>query len=373
MNYSIIKKHSQYKICIIVITIMLLTIVLCEFNKAFAAPLNNNSNPEVINSIQEIFQRRNNAILNKDSTLIQSIYDQNTKYGTWAYEYEKKKMQYIHNWEEKQGIKFTNITPKIIIRTIKCSENNYSVNLICSTEYKYIYTNEPAEINVFRTGSYHMLKIANTNGNWLITKEWYKDPFGDYLNLDTLKVDSIKQYILAQNPRDFSYISQRRISSVEYANQYCGAASQEQNEFKYNKKYRDYNPKGGDCANFASQILFEGGKFRKSSAWNYDAKGATGPWLNAGGFKNYMLYSGRASLISYGNYEKVYKNSYKLLPGDFIAYEKKGDIIHISVVTGADSKGYSLVSCHNSDRNKVPWDLGWSGKNIKFWLVHVNY
>ena len=38
-----------------------------------------------------------------------------------------------------------------------------------------------------------------------------------------------------------------------------------ENEFKYNKKYRDYNPQGGDCANFASQILFEGGKFKKNS------------------------------------------------------------------------------------------------------------
>ena len=86
-----------------------------------------------------------------------------------------------------------------------------------------------------------------------------------------------------------------------------------------------------------------------------------------------MIYSGRASIIAYGSYEKVYKASYKLLPGDFVAYEKKNDITHISVVTGADSKGYSLVTCHNSDRNKVPWDLGWSDKNIRFWLIRVNY
>jgi len=86
-----------------------------------------------------------------------------------------------------------------------------------------------------------------------------------------------------------------------------------------------------------------------------------------------MINSGRASVIAYGNYDKVYKASYKLLPGDFVAYEKKNDITHISVVTGADSRGYSLVSCHNSDRNKVPWDLGWSDKRIKFWLVRVHY
>ncbi len=36
-----------------------------------------------------------------------------------------------------------------------------------------------------------------------------------------------------------------------------------------------------------------------------------------------MIYSGRASVIAHGDYEKVYKASYKLLPGDFVAYEKK--------------------------------------------------
>ena len=38
-----------------------------------------------------------------------------------------------------------------------------------------------------------------------------------------------------------------------------------------------------------------------------------------------MLNSGRASVIARGSYEnKFIKASIKLLPGDFIAYEKKG-------------------------------------------------
>jgi hypothetical protein len=55
------------------------------------------------------------------------------------------------------------------------------------------------------------------------------------------------------------------------------------------------------------------------------------------------------------------------------AYEKKGNITHISTVTSNGSRGYALVTCHNTDRKNVPWDFGWSGKNIKFWLIHVNY
>jgi ABC-type uncharacterized transport system permease subunit len=47
--------------------------------------------------------------------------------------------------------------------------------------------------------------------------------------------------------------------------------------------------------------------------------------------------------------------------------------VHIAVVTGADSKGYALVNCHNADRFKVPWDLGWSDKGITFRLIRVHY
>ena len=62
-----------------------------------------------------------------------------------------------------------------------------------------------------------------------------------------------------------------------------------------------------------------------------------------------------------------------LRPGDFVAYEKGGRITHVSTVTGMDSKGYPLVTCHNTDRLLVPWDLGWSNKTIRFHLIRVHY
>ena len=367
----IIKKLKLAEIKILKIILLFLFILFFPWSRVSAA--SDISKEEITNYIEQIFINRNKALLTEDTELIEPIYNKETKYGTWAYEYEIRKMKYIKNWAEKQGVKFTDIKPRIVMKKIKGNNTNINVFLLCSTEYKYVYENQPDIENSSTIGTYHNLQLVNNDGEWIIAKEWYKDPFGDSLNLDNIKADSIKEYILAQNSRDFSSLNARRIASVAYANEYCGAASEEKYGFKYNNKYRNYNPEGGDCANFASQILFEGGKFKKNSAWNYDGRGATGAWLNAGGFKNYMINSGRASLIAYGSYDKVYKSSFNLLPGDFIAYESKGDINHISVVTGADSKGYSLVTCHNSDRNNVPWDLGWSNKNIKFWLVRVHY
>jgi hypothetical protein len=369
MKFSLNKKNCISKL------IYIIAVVICLNSGVYVKALEDPvfTKEEVINGIEQIFQSRNKAILQEDVEIIESMYDTNTKYGTWAFEHEIQKMKYVKNWAEKQGVKFIDITPQVVVRRLTGKDNKFSANLLCSTEYKYIYEDQPDVINKSRIGTYHNLQLINKEGVWIITKEWYTDPFADSLNINNLKVDSIKQHILSQSSRDLSTINNRRLKVVEYAQQYCGAASEEQYGFKYNKKYKDFNPQGGDCANFASQILFEGAKFKKNSTWNYAKGNATRAWVNADGFKAYMVGSGRASVIAYGSYEKVYKQSYKLLPGDFVAYEKKGDITHISVVTGADSRGYSLVSCHNTDRHKVPWDLGWSDKNIKFWLVRVHH
>jgi len=324
---------------------------------------------QVSEEIQQIFEKRNHAILEKNDQALKSLYDTNTKLGLWAYEHQVRKMKYLHNWCAKQGIRITEIRTKILIRYVKEKETKTTVNFIGSTEYEYVYEGESIP-DFFRIGTYHILDIAKESR--VITREWYTDPFADSLNLDNIKSDEITAYILAQSGRDFSSLNSRRKNAVAYADRYCGAAADEEYGYKYNKKYKDYNNLGGDCANFASQILYEGGKFRKTGTWKYEKDGSKA-WVNAQAFKSYMLNSGRASLIAYGTYEKVYKASYKLLPGDFVAYEKKGKVTHISVVTGADSKGYSLVNCHNTDRYRVPWDLGWSDRGIKFWLVRVHF
>ena len=361
----------QYKNCHIIILKKFISI-LCIFFSIFYILFNPSvtfadENDDVKSHVENIFLIRNKAILTQDLDSIQALYNTDIKFGQWAYEYEQKKIKYINNWAEKQGVKFIDIIPNIK------NKDKYSLYIMCNTEYKYIYPDDESKVNSSRIGTYHSMQLSKENDEYIITKEWYTDPFADSLSLENIKADKIKEFISSQPPRDMSGIGERRLASIDYAMKYCGAATLEEYEYKYNKDYKNFNCEGGDCANFASQILHEGGKFKETSAWNYDKGDVTGPWVNADKFTYYMLNSGRASVIAKGNYEKVYKASYKLLPGDFVAYEKKGDITHISVVTGADSKGYSLVTCHNTDRNNVPWDLGWSDKKITFWLVHVHY
>jgi len=126
---------------------------------------------------------------------------------------------------------------------------------------------------------------------------------------------------------------------VEYADRYCGAAADEQYGYSYNKKYKNYNPLGGDCANFASQFSMkeanssrpEHGGMKKT-----EAKHGQRPCFQ-------QLHAlQRQRFINRKRYlQSSFQSFIQASAGDYIAYEKKGKVVHISVVTGADSKGYT--------------------------------
>lgn len=323
--------------------------------------------------LENLFSQRNDAIVSGDCDLLKGFYDLNIKVSLWAYESEAKKTQYLINWSEKQAVKFRDL--KSIVRIRKVAEKEpglYGVICDVATDFNYYYIDSPDIINHFRLGTNHYLNLKKENDKYIITKEWYTDPFADSLDIKNIKSEEISKYILEHQPPEF-IPNEIQLKAIEYAHTYCGISEDDNFIFKYNSKYKNHNPDGGDCANFASQILHEGGGFKKNQLWNYSGKEGTKAWLNAQGFKNYMVGSGRASYIAKGTYQQTYKAAFNMKPGDFVAYEKKGRITHISTVTGFDSKGYPLVTCHNTDRLLVPYDLGWSNDNIRFHLIHVHY
>lgn len=323
--------------------------------------------------LQNLFDYRNKAILEQNEEILKELYDTDKKTGLWAYEHEVEKMKYLKNWSSKQGVTFNDIKTKVKIRKVKEKETDlYGIICNVATDYNYSYENEKDVKNIFRIGTEHYLNVKIKDNQYIITKEWYTDPFADSLNLENIKSDDIRSYILAQQKPDIQ-LTQEQQKAIDYAHRYCGVSTEEEYEFKFNREYKNFNPDGGDCANFASQIMYESGRFKKNSIWNYNNRDGTKAWVNAQGFKNYILNSGRGSLICKGSYEETYKESYNLRPGDFVAYEKGGSITHVSTVTGMDSKGYPLVTCHNTDRLLVPWDLGWSNKTIRFHLIRVHY
>ena len=335
--------------------------------------LNEETKNEFEEVLQNLFDTRNEAILKKYDTILKKLYEIDKNPGLWAYEHEVNKMKYLENWSSKQGVNFTNIDTKIKMRSVNEKEENlYEIICATSTKYSYCYEGQEDTINYSKIGTNHYLNIKKVDDSYVIVKEWYEDPFADSLNLENIKSEDIKSFILSQEKKEINLTDEQQ-KAIEYAHRYCGVSDEEEYEFKFNKDYKNFNPDGGDCANFASQIMFESGRFKKNSIWNYEDRNGTKAWVNAQGFKNYILNSQRGSLIAKGSYNEVYKQAYNLKPGDFVAYEKNGRITHVSTITGSDSKGYPLVTCHNTDRLLVPWDLGWSDNSIKFHLISVHY
>jgi hypothetical protein len=328
---------------------------------------------EIFAVVRSLCKERNNAILSGDLDTLRRFYDTNLRNGRYAYDHEVKKTVYLANWSEKQCVRFTAIQTAIKFKWTRRGNGGsaYTVNFLMSSTYTYAYKDRPEEKNTMRIGTYHEMELVMQNEAWVVAREWYTDPFADSLDLQKLKTADIESVILGGQTRELN-ISDRRQKAVAYADLYVGAADSGENGYAYNRKYKDYNSMGGDCANFVSQVLFEGGSFKKTGTWTYHKDGSLA-WVKAQNLKDYLLYNGRASLIALGNYGQVLTSSYKLLPGDIVAYEKRGRVSHVSVVTGIDSRGYALVNCHNTDRYRVPWDLGWSNKGIRFYFLRVFY
>ncbi len=323
--------------------------------------------------VTDIIRNRNECIQHLDAEKLKTSYNPKIKVSLWAYESEAQKIKYFKNWCDKQAVKFDKIESVVKVRKVKEKEKDlYGILCFNSTAFTYSYLDTPEVPNTFYLGTSHYMNLKKDGDGYIITKEWYTDPFADSLHLNTLKTDEIRNYILSHKAPDYTP-NERTQKAINYAHQYCGVGPNPEYLFKYNKAYKNFNPDGGDCANFASQILYEGGGFKKNCTWNYCAREGTKAWVNAQAFKNYITSSGRGSYIAKGTYQEVYKAAYQLRPGDFVAYEKKGKITHISTITGLDSKGYPLVTCHNTDRLLVPYDLGWSNKGIRFHLIDVYY
>lgn len=369
---SIQKKTLVITACVLVLVLLASCLVL--FTPAPDAETTF-VDPHWYTVLNYFFEARNQSLINGTFDALKSMYILSEQNGKWAFEAEVKRSKYLKNWSERQGVTFSSIISKFDIKRCKKVGRGYAFYVIVSTEYKYAYNNDPTSVNMFRIGTCHTLDLipGKTEDAWSISREWYLDPFQDSLQLNELKTADITAFVTSQPPRDFSSIVERRKKAVAYADRYAGAAGDEEYGYTYNKDYRDFNGAGGDCTNFISQVLHEGGGFKKTGSWNYARGGTSRAWGNAQGFKDYLIYSGRGSLIARGTYNQIYKSAYKLLPGDVISYEEKGKIVHTAVVTGADSRGYPMVNSHTVDRYRVPWDMGWNDNDIKFWLIRVHY
>lgn len=136
----------------------------------------------------------------------------------------------------------------------------------------------------------------------------------------------------------------------------------------YNPAYPNYNPCGGDCANFVSQCLRAGGETTDGTWYTYRGSGCirssgncgSTAWVNNWGLRNWTVNKRRGRVVS---------NIWQLGRGDIVNYDwtGNGSFDHVAIVTNSASM---LVTAHNTNHYNVPWSMGARRHSLTWILGH---
>lgn len=360
-------------------------LLVCLLSGALSAPAAAAAEDEPQKSaalfLHKLYEARAAHLISCDSRLLDGLYADN-KGAKAARKHEAARCEYVKAWAEARKINFVGASSAVRVTRVK-SENGYiQASVVQSLQLSYAHRQPQANTLHFGIGTRHAVKLVRQGEEWRVANEWYSDPLDE--NPDRIPALTLPEKDMAADMIFDKAVKRRydRKKALEYADKYAGAAWGAGNNHRYNRKYRDYTPLGGDCTNFASQVIGdaeEGGGLRMNGSWQYwKNSGGSHAWIQTDRLKHFLLYSGYGSVAAKGVYAQVFHPTEQypqgafasLKPGDLIAYELEGDIDHFAVFMGVDEKGYPLVNCHTADRFHVPFDLGWDD-STRYWLIHI--
>ena len=147
------------------------------------------------------------------------------------------------------------------------------------TEFEWFNDNFPDPVSS-GFGTWHTLTLELIDGSYQIVDDKYNEY--DISGINTADDSNVSVNCGVEDndvPTAFAVATPIAASStiapvyshtlaVQYANTYVGSGGENDYTY-YNRMYKNYNVKGGDCANFASQCLYAGG-FPETSTWYYN-------------------------------------------------------------------------------------------------------
>lgn len=322
--------------------------------------------PGSMEALEQVFSRRSQGLLtDQNAPPLAQDYLAGSSTAQWAFAHEQSKIESVRLWADSRGIRIVEARPSLRIKLLHSSDDRARFYVAQSLALGYIYAGDQ-QVNRFGVGSRHIVHLQRVEDRWVIRLEWYSDPLGGDNEVPASASDSQGDKVepVGGSSVPVAWRGYDREKAVQYADMYCGLAAGCGNNHHYNRRYRDYSGEGGNCSNFASQTLRAGG---------------LNVWLitRVDRLVHSLTGSGRAGVVFRGRFPASWKRSVKagrfpekLQKGDLIAYQMRGKMEHVAIVTGYDSRGYPLVNSHTIDRYHVPFDLGWDRKTV-FWLIRV--
>jgi len=234
----------------------------------------------------------------------------------------------------------------------------------------------------------HTITLRQENSQWKIVSDEYNDYLWRMLKqsgksasevLNTMKasprptqsVNPGTATILAALPDDDSIHAYDRVGAVNYALQHISV---------YNPDYPTYQGLGGDCTNFVSQSIYEGGNASMyipsplpppspngQSGWYLLNEGQRATdWNDVGGFYDFVTSYGFPTEGPEGSEVQIGS----LMLGDVIEYDFEGDGLWDHAVIVVDIiNGVPYVASHTADVGPQPYTYFAPYTNIRF--IHI--
>ena len=201
-----------------------------------------------------------------------------------------------------------------------------------ATAYGYNFS---LNLNCDKKGNWQIASVEDTDQNfdWMEEEVQYSIE-AEKENSDALRAfseDGEKEMMAATAAKSYTYNVSKAIA---YADKYC---------INYNSAYNSYKGRGGDCANFVSQCLYNGG-FQQDSTW-YKHSVA---WIN--------VMKQIAHFKQYGTFMKATNGN--LLRGNPIYFDWNGDSTydHATICVGRNNSGVAILDSHTRDLYHATWD-----------------
>ncbi|MMZ59690.1 putative amidase domain protein [compost metagenome] len=363
----------------IMLCVVILVISGFSSNESVVSAREAKPQEEIESFLKAAFDKRAKALIDQNIQALAVDYLPN-KWSNNAYSNEKRRTHYVNVWSSKRLIRLVKAESEIRLIRVKINEERATVSLVQSLKVSYDYLNRMIPVQSFGVGTRHFMTLEKKDGKWLISREWYLDPLDE--NVDKIaEISGGSLPFVKSNPKITEGKRFNRQQALAYANKYAGAAWGAGNNHRYNQNYLDYTSRGGDCTNFASQVIGDkkAGGLPMTHVWRSAKSGGTQSWVRTDSFSHFILNSGYGKLVSKGDFQHIVSPTKEnpngavsqLLPGDLIGYIIEGnDVDHFSVIVGHDDYGYPLVNSHTADRYRVPFDLGWD-KYTKYLLIHI--
>lgn len=329
-----------------------------------------NETATIQQSLQTVYSARAAAVLDDNKAQDLRSYYPSDK----LYNFEKSRVSLYKQMQSQSNQKIVGMTSSVTINNIDLTTPQEP--LVTAYEWiSYDWIGEGANKITSGIGVDHKVTFQKKGDSYIIKQDLYDEGRLTKVKSPDYKAPAEKFQldinIQPTQPSPTQPVSPMVEPGATFYNRNAAANYSDSYAMSYNSSYYNYNPDGGDCANFASQSLragnayFIGAYTQGSSNWWYNGSGST-PTLKSPISWRYCPSQRSFITSSWGSTTTLAG----LSRGDLIYYDWGGDGVwdHVAIVTAFNGTN-PLVNAHNANHYRVDWKLGGAAR---YSYVHIN-